>query len=142
MEICRHKGLRLSEVADRIGSGQSNLVTSVKGSQKTAAKTGILETLEFFSLVYDHNAGRFTLSLCYAKGEIATMVYDKLEYCDWREDDTEETVQWNLPQVTRDIINDHVSCHLPQQGSPYPYLYNYFGITLGDLNTCCVYIVN
>lgn len=94
MEICRHKGLRLSEVADRIGSGQSNLVTSVKGSQKTAAKTGILETLEFFSLVYDHNAGRFTLSLCYAKGEIATMVYDKLEYCDWREDDTEETVLW------------------------------------------------
>lgn len=87
MEICRHKGLRLSEVADRIGSGQSNLVTSVKGSQKTAAKTGILETLEFFSLVYDHNAGRFTLSLCYAKGEIATMVYDKLEYCDWREDE-------------------------------------------------------
>lgn len=142
MEICRHKGLRLSEVADRIGSGQSNLVTSVKGSQKTAAKTGILETLEFFSLVYDHNAGRFTLSLCYAKGEIATMVYDKLEYCDWREDDTEETVQWNLPQVTRDVINDHVSCHLPQHGSPCPYLYNYFGITLGDLNTCCVYIVN
>lgn len=50
------------------------------------------------------------------------MVYDKLEYCDWREDDTEDTVQWNLPQVTRDIINDHVSCHFPQQGSPYPYL--------------------
>ncbi len=93
-------------------------------------------------MVYDHNAGRFTLSLCYAKDETATMVYDKLEYCDWREDDTEETVQWNLPQVTRDIINDHVSCHLPQQGSPYPYLYNYFEITLGDLNTCCVYIVN
>lgn len=32
------------------------------------------------------------------------MVYDKLEYCDWREDDTEDTVQWNLPQVTRDGI--------------------------------------
>lgn len=109
-------------MADRIGSGQSNLVTSVKGSQKTATKTGVLETLEFFSLVYDHNAGRFTLSLCYAKGEIATMVYDKLEYCDWREDDTEDTVQWNLPQVTRDGIPDCVPCHLPQQGSPYPYL--------------------
>lgn len=109
-------------MADRIGSGQSNLVTSVKGSQKTATKTGVLETLEFFSLVYDHNAGRFTHSLCYAKGEIATMVYDKLEYCDWREDDTEDTVQWNLPQVTWDGIPDRVPCHLPQQGSPYPYL--------------------
>ena len=129
-------------MADRIGSGQSNLGTSVKGSQKTAAKMGVLETLEFFSLVYDHNAGRFTLSLCYAKGETVTMVYDKLEYCDWREDDTEDTVQWNLPQVTRDGIPDRVLCHLPQQGSLYPYLYNYFEITLGDLNTCCVYIVN
>lgn len=70
------------------------------------------------------------------------MVYDKLEYCDWREDDTEDTVQWNQPQVTRDGIPDRVPCHLPQQGSLYPYLYNYFEITLGDFNTCCVYIVN
>lgn len=50
------------------------------------------------------------------------MVYDKLEYCDWREDDTEDTVQWNQPQVTRDGIPDRVLCHFPQQGSPYPYL--------------------
>lgn len=50
------------------------------------------------------------------------MVYDKLEYCDWREDDTEDTVQWNQPQVTRDGIPDCVPCRLPRQGSPYPYL--------------------
>ena len=28
-EICRRKGLRLSDVADRVGAGQSNLINSV-----------------------------------------------------------------------------------------------------------------
>ena len=34
------------------------------------------------------------------------IVYDKLEYCDWKENDTDETVKWDLADVTQDIIND------------------------------------
>ena len=144
-EICRHKGLRLSEVADRIGSGQSNLVTSVKGSQKTATKTGVLETLEFFSLVYDHNAGRFTLSLS---------AMPKARSPQW------STTNLNTATGVRTTprIPSSGTCHKsPGTASPTVflatfrsralltlifYLYNYFEITLGDFNTCCVYIVN
>ncbi len=179
-EICRRKGLRLSDVADRVGAGQSNLINSVKGNPKlstlqdiadalnisvselltmrptaaegiviigektfqlskpatttvqlpafdrydalrdeirefvkkaiegaeTVSKMGLLETMEVFSLVYDPNAAKFILTLCYADGKTATIVYDKLEYCDWKENDTDETVKWDLADVTQDIIND------------------------------------
>lgn len=179
-EICRRKGLRLSDVADRVGAGQSNLINSVKGNPKlstlreianalnisvselltmrpdtaegiaiidgqtfqlskpatntvqlpvfdrydalreevkeftkkaiegpeTVSKMGLLETMEVFSLVYDHHAAKFYLSLCYADGKTHTIKYDKLEYCDWKDGDTEETVKWNLANITTDIIND------------------------------------
>lgn len=179
-EICRRKGLRLSDVADRMGSGQSNLISSVKGNPSLAkldeianalqvsvselltmrpeaaqgiviiggqtyqiskpatavvqipaydrydalredmkefikkamekehasSKVGLLETMEVFTLVYDPNAAKFILTLCYADGKTATIVYDKLEYCDWKENDTDETVKWDLADVTQDIIND------------------------------------
>lgn len=179
-EICRRKGLRLSDVADRMGSGQSNLVSSVKGNpslaklediadalqvsiaelltkrpekalglvlidgetyqlskpaentvklptfdrydvlrkeveqfiresikaDETASKMGMVETMEVFSLTYDHHAARFILSLCYADGKTTTSIYDKLEYCSWRENDTEETVRWDLEYLIQEIIND------------------------------------
>lgn len=179
-EICRRKGLRLSDVADRVGAGQSNLINSVKGNPKlstlqdisnalnisiselltmrpnaaegiviigsqtfqlskpatttvqlptfdrydalrdeirvfikkaidgteTVSKMGLLETMEFFSLVYDPSAAKFYLSLCYADGKIFTVTYDKFEYCDWKDGDTEETVKWTLADITTDIIND------------------------------------
>ena len=179
-EICRRKGLRLSDVADRVGAGQSNLINSVKGNPKlstlqdiadalsisvfelltmrpnaaegiviiggqtfqlskpvastvqlpafdrydalrveikefvkkaidgaeTVSKMGLLETMEVFSLVYDPNAAKFYLSLCYADGKIYTLTYDKFEYCDWKDGDTEETVKWTLADITTDIIND------------------------------------
>ncbi len=179
-EICRRKGLRLSDVADRVGAGQSNLINSVKGNPKlstlqdianalnisiselltmrpnaaegiviidcqtfqlskpatatvqlpafdrydalrneikefvkkaiegaeTVSKMGLLETMEVFSLVYDPNAAKFYLSLCYADGKIFTVTYDKFEYCDWKDGDTEETVKWTLADITTDIIND------------------------------------
>ena len=179
-EICRRKGLRLSDVADRVGAGQSNLINSVKGNPKlstlqdianalnisvselltmrpnaaegiviiggqtfqlskpaastvqlpafdrydalrgeirefvkkaiegaeTVSKMGLLETMEVFSLVYDPNAATFYLSLCYADGKTYTVTYDKLEYCDWKDGDTEKTVKWTLSDITTDIIND------------------------------------
>ena len=179
-EICRRKGLRLSDLADRIGAGQSNLINSVKGNPKLstlqeiadalnisvselltmrpdsaqgiviiggqtyqlskpaattvqlpcfdhydtlrkevkafikkcvdgtepASKMGFVETLEVFSLVYDPSDSKFFLSLCYADGKTATCAYDKFELCNWRENDTEETVQWNVPEITQEILND------------------------------------
>lgn len=44
-EICRRKGLRISDVADRIGSGQSNLVSSVKGNPKLSTLQEIAKAL-------------------------------------------------------------------------------------------------
>ncbi len=179
-EICRRKGLRLSDVADRMGSGQSNLISSVKGNpslakldeianalqvsvselltmrpekatgvaiidgqvyqvSKPAANVvqlpvyerysdlrddikefvakaieadesssimGLVETYEVFSLAYDHHKYLFLLSLCYANGKTLTIAYDKLEFCSWKDEDTEDTVKWDLHAVTQEIIND------------------------------------
>ncbi len=179
-EICRRKGLRLSDVANRIGSGQSNLVSSAKGNPKLstlqeiaaalnvsiselltmrpdsaqglviidgqtyqlsrpatatvqlpsfarydtlreeikdfikkcvdgsepASKMGIVETMEVFSLIYDPAAAKFFLSLCYADGKTLTNIYDKFEFCDWEEGDSEEDAIWDLADVTEEIIND------------------------------------
>lgn len=189
-EICRRKGLSLTDVANRMGTSPSNLLSSVKGNptisklediaealqvsiaelltkrpekalglvtidghtyqlskpsasavqiptfdrydvlrkeveqfirksiqtDETGSKMGMVETMEIFSLVYDHHAGKFILSLCYADGKTATLSYDKLEYCDWRERDTDETFRWSLREVSDDIINDlegYIPCHLP-----------------------------
>lgn len=179
-EICRRKGLRLSDVADRMGSGQSNLISSVKGNPSLAkldeianalqvsvselltmrpekatgvaiiggqvyqvskpaagvvqlpvyerysdlrddikgfvaraveadgntAKMAMLETFEVFSLSYDVHDAKFHLNLCYADGKTLSMAYQKLEYCDWKDEDTKGTVKWNLHDVTQEIIND------------------------------------
>jgi transcriptional regulator with XRE-family HTH domain len=179
-EICRRKGLRLSDVADRMGSGQSNLISSVKGNpslakldeianalqvsvselltmrpekatgvaiidgqvyqvSKPAANVvqlpvyerysdlrddikefvakaieadesssimGLVETYEVFSLAYDNHKYLFLLSLCYANGKTLTIAYDKLEFCNWKDEDTEDTVKWDLHAVTQEIIND------------------------------------
>ena len=179
-EIAKAKGLKLSDIADRVGTTVSNLLSSVKGNptvsklediaaalqvsvselltkrpeaaqgiviiggqtyqiskpatavvqiptyerydalreevkefikkamgeEHASSKVGLLETMEVFTLVYDPNATKFILTLCYADGKTATIVYDKLEYCDWKENDTDETVKWDLADVTQDIIND------------------------------------
>ena len=178
--ICRSKGLSLTDVANRMGTSPSNLLSSVKGNPtiskiqdiadalnisvselltmrpnaaegiviiggqtfqlskpaastvqlpafdrydvlrdeirefvkkaiegaETMSKMGLLETMEVFSLVYDPNAAKFYLSLCYADGKIYTLTYDKFEYCDWKDGDTDETVKWTLADITTDIIND------------------------------------
>ena len=179
-EICWRKGLRLSDVADRVGAGQSNLINSVKGNPKLStlrdianalqvsvselltmrpekatgvaiidgqvyqvskpaanvvqlpvyeryddlcgdikefvaraveadgntAKMAILESFEVFSLSYDVHDAKFHLNLCYADGKTLSMAYQKLEYCDWKDEDTEESVKWDLHEVTQEIIND------------------------------------
>ncbi len=179
-EIIKAKGLRLSDIANRMGSTVSNLLTSVKGnptvtkleslaealqvsvselltgrpetaqglvivdgqiyqiskpatkvvqiptynrydllrgdirifiakaieSRENACIMGIVETMEFFSLVYDGENEYFHLSLCFADGRMMTFPYDKLEYCDWTEGDSKKDALWNLAQVTEEILND------------------------------------
>lgn len=187
-EICKRKGIKLSDIAERMGTGQSNLMTSLKGNptiskleaiaaalqinvtelltmrpvkaqgiaiingqayqftkpaastvqipcfdrydilreeikdfirksvdgSKLNSKMGMLETMEVFSLVYDPENSKFFLSLCYADGRIQTCSYDKMEFCTWKEEDTEETVQWDLVDVTQEIIND-IEGYVPQK---------------------------
>ncbi len=179
-ELCKRKGLKMTDIANRIGTSPSNLLSSVKGNptvsklediadalnvsvaelltlrpdssqglviiggetyaltkpalatvqiptydcydvlrgelrmfiaeaiegETCASKMGIVETMEMFSLVYDPNAAKFYLTLCYADGKTSTLTYDKFEYCDWKDGDTDETVKWTLADVTEDIIND------------------------------------
>lgn len=73
---------------------------------RTASKMGVVETFEAFSLVYDHEDTKFILSLCYSDGKTLTIIYDKHEYCNWEEADDEDSVKWNLPEITEEIIND------------------------------------
>ena len=70
------------------------------------AKMAMLETFEIFSLSYDVHDAKFHLNLRYADGKILSISYQKLEYCDWSKEDTEETVQWDLACITEEIIND------------------------------------
>jgi len=188
-EIAKAKGLKLSDIADRVGTTVSNLLSSVKGNptvsklediaaalqvsvselltkrpeaaqgiviiggetyqiskpatavvqipayerydalreevkefikkaiedEHASSKVGLLETMEVFSLVYDPNAAKFYLTLCYADGKTSTLTYDKFEYCDWKDGDTDETVKWTMSDITEDIINDiegYVPCKL------------------------------
>ena len=179
-EIAKAKGLKLSDIADRVGTTVSNMLSSVKGNptvsklediaaalqvsvselltkrpeaaqgiviiggqtyqiskpatavvqiptyerydalreevkefikkaigeEHASSKVGLMETMEVFTLVYVPNAAKFILTLCYADGRTDTIVYDKLEYCDWKDEDTEESVKWDLHEVTQEIIND------------------------------------
>ena len=179
-DICRQKGLSLTDVANRMGTSPSNLLSSVKGNPtiskiqdiadalqispaelltrrpesalglvildgqtyqlskpataavqvpvfnrydvlrgelrtfvaksveaaETVSKMGYLDTMEVFSLVYDAGGQRFTLSLCYADGKTAALVYDKFEFCDWSKSQSQDDAPWDLPAVTEEIIND------------------------------------
>lgn len=93
---------RYSDLRDDI---KEYVAKSIEGDE-TRSKMCMVETHEVFSLVYDHHKGVFYLSLCYADGKTNTCTYDKFEFCNWREEDTEETVQWDLHAVTQEIIND------------------------------------
>lgn len=179
-EICRSKGLTLTDVANRIGTSTSNLLSSVKGNptitklrdiadavqvnvsellneqpgkalgiaifdgipyqitrplndvvqlpyyakydilrhdikefvkscinkEKTSSKIGMVETMEVFSLVYDSECAKFYLSLCYANGKTITSIYDKLEYCNWPENESDDNATWNTENVTEAILDD------------------------------------
>ena len=45
-DICKRKGLKLSDVADRVGTSQSNLVTSVKGNPTISRLQDIASALQ------------------------------------------------------------------------------------------------
>lgn len=179
-DICRAKGLTVTDVANRMGADPSNLLSSVKGnptiskiqdianalqvsvselltmrpekatgvividgqvyqvskpaanvvqlpvyerysdlrddikefvaraveSDGNTAKMAMLETFEVFSLSYDVHDAKFHLNICYADGKTLSMAYQKLEFCSWKDEDTEDTVKWDLHAVTEEIIND------------------------------------
>ena len=73
---------------------------------ENTAKMAMVETFEVFCLSYDHHEAIFHLNICYADGKMLSMAYPKLEYCSWKDEDTEETVKWDLADVTQEIIND------------------------------------
>ena len=77
----------------------------VDGSEP-ASKMGLVETMEIFSLVYDAKEFRFLLSLCYSDGQTLTNTYDKLEYCNWDKNASEEDASWDIATLTDEIIND------------------------------------
>ena len=179
-EIVKVKGLRLSDIANRMGTTVSNLLSSVKGNptvsklegladalqvgvselltgrpetaqglviigdqtyqvskpatkvvqiptynrydvlrgdircfisksiekKENACMMGIVETMEFFSLLYDSENEFLHLSLCFADGQMMTFPYDKLEYCDWKKGDSKKDALWDLTQITEEILND------------------------------------
>ena len=78
---------------------------SIKGSD-TTSKMGMVETMQVFSLVYDPEAAKFYLSLCYADGQTLTIAYDKMEYTVWPEDESDDNATWDVKEVSEAIIND------------------------------------
>ena len=179
-EICKRKGLKISDIAERMGVGQSNLIYSLKGNptiskledvaaalqisiselltrrpekaqglaiidgqiyqfsrpaattvqlptydrydtlrkeikdfikrsvkgSDTTSKMGMVETMLVFSLIYDPEAAKFHLSLCYADGQTLTISYDKMEYTVWPEDESNDNATWNFSDISEAIIND------------------------------------
>ena len=179
-EICRRKGLTLTDVANWVGTSPSNLLSSVKGNPtlsrlqdiatalqisiselltKTPESTlgiayigeqayqlslpaentvripfysrydemrkavqdyikhaivaefnssimGQVEHFEVFTLIYDRKKERFYLSICYGNGKTISFSYDKLEFASWKMMDSEESAQWDIHDVTHEIIND------------------------------------
>ena len=179
-EICRRKGLSLTDVANRMATSPSNLLSSVKGNptiskiqdianalqvsvselltmrpnaaegivviggqtfqlskpatttvqlpsfsrydtlreeikvfikkcvngSESASKMGLVNSMEVFSLVYDAKASKFLLSLCYSDGQTITSVYDKLEFCNWDQNASEDDAKWDLGTLSEEIIND------------------------------------
>lgn len=77
----------------------------VNGSE-SASKMGLVNSMEVFSLVYDAKASKFLLSLCYSDGQTNTSVYDKLEFCNWDQNASEDDAKWDLGTLTEEIIND------------------------------------
>ena len=179
-DICRAKGLTVTDVANRMGADPSNLLSSIKGNPKLStlqdiadalqisiselltrrpekatgvaiidgqvfqvskptanvvqlpvyeryddlrvairafvknvlekkqndSMMGMVEAFEVFSLLYDAHDPCFFVSLCYADGRMMTFSYHKLEYGDWKDEETGEVIEWDIQYLTEDIIND------------------------------------
>lgn len=71
---------------------------------------GLVETMEFFSLIYVPSDAKFLLSLCYADGKTLTLAYDKYEYCNWDKSKAEDDATWDLACITEEIIDDIEGC--------------------------------
>ena len=91
---------------DRLREEVKDFIKKCVDSAEPASKMGMVETMEVFSLVYDPAAAKFFLSLCYADGKTLTNVYDKFEFCDWKEGDSDADAAWDLADLTEEIIND------------------------------------
>lgn len=83
-----------------------SFVKSCVKKEEDSACMGMLEAFEIFSLYYDHHSAKFLLSVCYGAGNTLTIQYDKIEFANWKETDTEDSVKWNLADITQEIVND------------------------------------
>ena len=81
------------------------IAKSVEGKQPVTTM-GIIETLAFFSLVYEPESSLFILSLCYGDKKIDTITYSKLDYAYLHEGDDENNAKWPVDEIVNDIIND------------------------------------
>ena len=91
---------------DELRSDVDGFVKRSIHGESNSSIMGMVEHFEVFSLFYDTEAKRFSLSLCYGEGKTFSFVYDKMEYADWKANDTEETCKWDIDDVAKDIIND------------------------------------
>ena len=99
--------------------------TSIK-KQKPGSICGMVEDFEFFTLSYDYDSqtgenkppyDRFTLTVCYGNKQIWVCQFDLLEY-----NIVNKELQWDIPQVTEDIINDIEGYALGKLNKDYKYI--------------------
>ena len=81
-------------------------VKNVLEKKQNDSMMGMVEAFEVFSLLYDAHDPCFFVSLCYADGRMMTFSYHKLEYGNWKNEETGEVIEWDIQYLTEDIIND------------------------------------
>ena len=79
---------------DFIGS----FVTLCINQKKTESACGMMESIEFFCLIFDSRSEKFLLSICYDEKKMLTYEYDLLEFSD--------ASGINIEQIKQEIIND------------------------------------
>ena len=82
--------------------------TSIK-EQVASSICGMVENFEYFTLVYYHDReidnyatpyDKFTLTICFGNKQVWMEQYDVLEYTN------KDKMEWDIPAVSTDIIND------------------------------------
>ena len=75
-------------------------------AEKPISIMGVIETYEYFSLVYEPKSSIFLLSLCFENKRIETKKKKKKEYLARREEGRKKNVKWSIEAVVDGIIGD------------------------------------